>query len=126
LLADDFAITVYAITVFAMTVFAITLEDGTTFGKVGRISHRADPSRAVRGHVEVAEPSEISVNQHGNVAIVTGAGHEKGTSKGKLYEYRDRRPDVWRVSEAVCRQCRSDFRVASLLGEGAHHSVQCS
>ena len=32
---------------------------------------------------------------HGNVAVVTGAYHETGTSKGKYYEYHDRLTDVW-------------------------------
>jgi ketosteroid isomerase-like protein len=32
---------------------------------------------------------------HGNTAVVTGAYHEKGTEKGKPYEYRDRFTDVW-------------------------------
>jgi hypothetical protein len=32
---------------------------------------------------------------HGNAAVVTGAYHEKGISKGKPYEYRDRFTDVW-------------------------------
>jgi len=32
---------------------------------------------------------------HGKTAVVTGAYHEKRTSKGKSYEYRDRFTDVW-------------------------------
>jgi ketosteroid isomerase-like protein len=32
---------------------------------------------------------------HGNTAVVTGAYHESGDSKGKAYEYRDRLTDVW-------------------------------
>lgn len=71
--------------------FAITVEDGSTYGKAGYISHSADTS--VR--VEVAELSELKVHMHGNVAVVTGAYHEIGTSKGKKYEYRDRLTDVW-------------------------------
>ena len=31
----------------------------------------------------------------GKTAVVTGAYHEKGISKGKPYEYRDRFTDVW-------------------------------
>jgi len=71
--------------------FAITVEDGSTYGKEGYISHSADTSV----HVEVAELSELRVHMHGNVAVVTGAYHETGSSKGKHYEYRDRLTDVW-------------------------------
>lgn len=71
--------------------FAITVEDGSTYGKEGYISHSADTSV----HVEVAELSELRVHMHGNVAVVAGAYHETGTSKGKRYEYHDRLTDVW-------------------------------
>jgi len=71
--------------------FVITVEDGSTYGKTGYISHSADSS--VR--VEVAELSELRVRLHGNTAVVTGTYHETGTSKGKPYEYRDRLTDVW-------------------------------
>src|SRR5882672_8783415 len=71
--------------------FAITVEDGSTYGKEGYISHSADTSV----HVEVAKLSELRVHMHGNVAVVTGAYHETGSSKGKHYEYRDRLTDVW-------------------------------
>jgi ketosteroid isomerase-like protein len=35
------------------------------------------------------------VHLHGNLAVVTGAYHERGTSNGKPYEYHDRLTDVW-------------------------------
>lgn len=71
--------------------FVITVEDGSTYGKVGFISHSADSS--VR--VEVAELSQLRVRMPGNTPVVTGAYHEQGISKGKAYEYRDRLTDVW-------------------------------
>jgi ketosteroid isomerase-like protein len=71
--------------------FVITIEDGSTYGKAGYISHSADSSV----HVEVAALSELKVRMHGNTAVVTGAYHETGSSKGKPYEYRDRLTDVW-------------------------------
>lgn len=71
--------------------FVITVEDGSTFGKEGYISHSADSAV----HVDVADLSELRVRLHGNTAIVTGAYHEVGSSKGKHYEYRDRLTDVW-------------------------------
>jgi ketosteroid isomerase-like protein len=71
--------------------FIITVEDGSTYGKTGYISHSAEPSTKV----EVAEMSELKVRMHGNTAIVTGAYHERGESNGKRYEYHDRLTDVW-------------------------------
>jgi hypothetical protein len=50
--AEDFARTVLAV-----TVLAVTVEDGTTFGKEGYISHRADTSRA-RGSGGTIQNSE--------------------------------------------------------------------
>jgi len=71
--------------------FVITVEDGSTFGKEGYISHSADSTV----HVDVADLSDLRVRVHGNAAVVTGAYHEVGSSKGKHYEYRDRMTDVW-------------------------------
>jgi ketosteroid isomerase-like protein len=71
--------------------FIITLEDGSTFSKSGYLAHNGDPTV----HIETTEGSGLSVRMHGNTAVVTGAYHEKGTSKGKAYEYHDRFTDVW-------------------------------
>jgi len=71
--------------------FLITVEDGNTYSKAGYITHSADTT--VR--VEVAELSDLRVRVRGNLAVVTGAYHERGTSNGKPYEYHDRLTDVW-------------------------------
>jgi ketosteroid isomerase-like protein len=73
--------------------FVITVEDGNTYSKAGYITHSADPTV----HVEVAELSDLRVRVRGgdNIAVVTGAYHERGQSKGKPYEYHDRLTDVW-------------------------------
>jgi len=71
--------------------FVITIEDGNVYSKAGYISHSADASTKV----QVAELSDLKVRVHGDTAIVTGAYHEKGESKGKPYEYHDRLTDVW-------------------------------
>lgn len=71
--------------------FIITVEDGSTFSKSGYIAHNGDSTL----HVEVTEMSGLTVRMHGNTAVVTGAYHEKGMSRGKPYEYRDRFTDVW-------------------------------
>lgn len=71
--------------------FIITVEDGSTFSKTGYIAHCADPDNRVL----ISEMSDLKFRIHGNTAIVTGAYHEKGTTSGKPYEYRDRITDVW-------------------------------
>ncbi len=71
--------------------FVITVEDGNVYSKAGYISHSADSSV----QVQVAELSDLKVRLHGDAAVVTGAYHEKGRSKGKPYEYHDRLTDVW-------------------------------
>jgi len=71
--------------------FVITVEDGSVYSKAGYISHSADSGTKV----DVAELSDIKVRMHGDTAIVIGAYHEKGESKGKSYEYRDRLTDCW-------------------------------
>jgi ketosteroid isomerase-like protein len=72
--------------------FVITVEDGNTYSKAGYITHSADSSV----QVDVAELSDLRVRMRGgNIAVVTGAYHEKGRSNGKPYEYHDRLTDVW-------------------------------
>jgi ketosteroid isomerase-like protein len=87
--------------------FAITVEEGSTYGKEGYISHSADTSV----HVDVAELSELKVHMHGNVAVVTGAYHETGNSKGKRYEYRDRFTDVWMKTSGKWQVVASHYSV---------------
>jgi ketosteroid isomerase-like protein len=69
----------------------ITVEDGSTFSKAGYLAHTADSALKVL----ISDLSDVKVRMHGTVAVVTGAYHEKGTSKGKSYESRDRFTDVW-------------------------------
>ncbi|HEY6937904.1 MAG TPA: nuclear transport factor 2 family protein [Terriglobales bacterium] len=71
--------------------FIITVEDGHTYSKPGYLAHSGNSSV----HVQVSDMSDLQVRMHGNTAVVTGAYHEKGTDKGKPYEYRDRLTDVW-------------------------------
>jgi len=65
--------------------------------------------------VEISEMAEIKVRMHGNVAVVTGAYHEKGTSKGRSYESRDRATDVW------MRNANRGWQVIA-----AHYSIPAS
>jgi ketosteroid isomerase-like protein len=71
--------------------FIITLEDGSTYSKSGYIAHSGDPDNKVK----MSKMSDLRVRMHGKTAVVTGAYHEAGTSKGKPYDNRDRLTDVW-------------------------------
>jgi ketosteroid isomerase-like protein len=87
--------------------FIITVEDGSVFGKMGYLSHTADTGT----QVDLAEESDLRVQMHGNVAVVTGAYHEMGTSKGKRYEYRDRMTDVWMKNNGQWQLIASQYSV---------------
>jgi ketosteroid isomerase-like protein len=87
--------------------FVITVEDGSTYSKVGYISHSAETSV----HVQVAELTELKVRVHADVAVVTGAYHETGTSKGKPYEYSDRLTDIWVKSPGGWQVTASHYSV---------------
>jgi ketosteroid isomerase-like protein len=88
--------------------FVITVENGSTYGKTGYISHSAESSV----HVDVAEMSDIKVRMHGNAAVVTGAYHERGDEDGKHYDYHDRFTDVWMKSDGKWQVIASHYSVA--------------
>src|SRR4029077_21230623 len=71
--------------------FIITVEDGSTFSKAGYIAHNGDSTV----HVKKSEMKDLKVRMHDNTAVVTGAYHEIGTSKGNPYEYCNRFTDIW-------------------------------
>jgi ketosteroid isomerase-like protein len=87
--------------------FIITVEDGTTFSKPGYIAHSADSENRVL----ISDMSDLKVRMHGNTAVVTGAYHEKGTSKGKPYEYRDRLTDVWMMIDGRWQVVASHYAI---------------
>ena len=87
--------------------FIITVEDGRTFSKAGYIAQTGGGTTLV----EVSEMSDLKVRIHGNTAVVTGAYHEKGTIKGKLYEYRDRFTDVWMIIDGRWQVIASHYSI---------------
>ena len=87
--------------------FIITVEDGTTFSKTGYLAHTADSEL----HVQISEMTDLRVRVHGNIAIVTGAYHEKGKSKGKPYESRDRFTDVWMKTNSGWQVIASHYSI---------------
>jgi len=84
--------------------YVITVEDGSTYGKVGFISHSSGPLR-----VDIAEMSDLKIRMHGNIAVVTGAYHERGESGGKAYDYHDRFTDVWMKNTAEWQLIASHY-----------------
>jgi ketosteroid isomerase-like protein len=87
--------------------FIITVEDGSTLSKFGYIAHSGDSTL----HVELTEMSDLKVRTHGSTVVVTGAYHEKGLSKGKPYEYRDRFTDVWMKTNGTWQVVASHYSI---------------
>jgi ketosteroid isomerase-like protein len=87
--------------------FIITVEDGSTLSKSGYIAHNGDSTL----HVEISAMSDLRVRMHAKTAVVTGAYHEKGTSKGKPYEYRDRFTDVWMNTNGTWQVIASHYSI---------------
>jgi len=87
--------------------YVITVEDGSTYGKLGYISHTAAPST----RVDIAEFTEMKVRIHGDVAVITGSYHEKGESGGSPYEYHDRFTDVWINADGKWQVIASHYSV---------------
>ncbi len=87
--------------------FIITVEDGTTFSKTGYLAHTADSEL----HVKISDMTDLRIRVHGNIGIVTGAYHEKGTSKGRPYESRDRFTDVWMKTTAGLQVIASHYSI---------------
>ena len=71
--------------------FVITVEDGMRYGKEGYIALVANPNNKV----SISDFADLKVRVSGDVAVVTGSYHEKGTSNGKPYDYKDHFTDVW-------------------------------
>lgn len=87
--------------------FIITVEDGTTYSKSGYIANVGSGAT----HVEVSEMSNLKVNVHRTVAVVTETYHEKGTLNGKPYEYHDRLTDVWIGSDGKWQLIASHYSI---------------
>lgn len=87
--------------------FVITMEDGSVYGKVGFISHTAQPSE----HVEAAELADLKIRVHGDTAVVIGTYHERGQSGGKPYDYHDRLTDVWMKTDGKWKLVASHYSI---------------
>jgi ketosteroid isomerase-like protein len=87
--------------------FIITDEEGLTFSKVGYLAHSGNSDNKVL----ISEMSDLKVRMHGDVAIVTGAYHEKGISNGKPYEFHDRLTDVWMMTGSRWQVIASHYAI---------------
>jgi ketosteroid isomerase-like protein len=87
--------------------YVITMEDGSVYGKVGFISHTAQPSEKV----DLVEFADLKIRMHGDAAVVTGSYHEKGESGGKPYDYRDRMTDMWMKIDGKWKLVASHYSI---------------
>lgn len=90
--------------------YVITQEDGSVYGKVGFISYNAGSLR-----VDLAEASDLKIHMHDNIAVVTGAYHEKGMQGGKPYDYHDRLTDVWMKTNGKWQLIASHYSLPANL-----------
>ena len=87
--------------------YVITMEDGSVYGKVGFISHTAQPSEKVA----VVEFGDLKIRMHGDAAVVTGSYHEQGESAGKPYDYHDRMTDLWMKADGKWKLVASHYSI---------------
>ena len=87
--------------------YVITMEDGSVFGKVGFISHTAQPSEKV----DLVEFGDLKIRMHGDAAVVTGSYHEQGESAGKAYDYHDRMTDLWMKVDGKWKLVASHYSI---------------
>jgi ketosteroid isomerase-like protein len=87
--------------------YVITMEDGSVYGKVGFISHTAQPSEKV----DLVEFGDLKIRMHGDAAVVTGSYHEQGESAGKPYDYRDRMTDLWMKTDGKWKLVASHYSI---------------
>jgi ketosteroid isomerase-like protein len=87
--------------------YVITMEDGSVYGKVGFISHTAQPSEKVA----VVEFGDLKIRMHGDAAVVTGSYHEQGESAGKPYDYHDRMTDLWMKVDGKWKLVASHYSI---------------
>jgi ketosteroid isomerase-like protein len=87
--------------------YVITMEDGSVYGKVGFISHTAQPSEKV----DLVEFGDLKIRMHGDAAVVTGSYHEQGESAGKPYDYRDRMTDLWMKADGKWKLVASHYSI---------------
>lgn len=87
--------------------YVITMEDGSVYGKVGFISHTAQPSEKVN----LVEFADLKIRMHGDAAVVTGSYHEQGESAGKPYDYRDRMTDLWMKTDGKWKLVASHYSI---------------
>ncbi len=71
--------------------FVMTVAEGTVYDKTQIVASVKDKSY----HPDLLQSSDMEVHAYGTTAVVTGAYHERGMDKGKLFERRGRFTDTW-------------------------------
>ena len=69
----------------------LTETDGSVISKTEEVAFSADPQT----HFEVLESHDMTIQIHGDAAVVSGSYREKRTYHGKTFEHRGRYTDTW-------------------------------
>jgi ketosteroid isomerase-like protein len=71
--------------------FVLTDFDGSVLNKAQFLATVRDKSN----QLTLETTQDMKLHRHGDIVVVTGATHEKGTAKGKPYEHHGRFTDTW-------------------------------
>jgi ketosteroid isomerase-like protein len=71
--------------------FVLTDFDGSVLNKAQFLATVRDKSN----QLTLETTLDMKLHRHGDIVVVTGATHEKGTLKGKPYEHHGRFTDTW-------------------------------
>jgi ketosteroid isomerase-like protein len=71
--------------------FVLTDFDGSVLNKSQFLVSVRDKSN----QLTLETIQDMKLHRHGDIVVVTGATHEKGTAKGKPYEHHGRFTDTW-------------------------------
>jgi ketosteroid isomerase-like protein len=71
--------------------FVLTDFDGSVLNKAQFLATIRDKSN----QLTLETTQDMKLHRHGDIVVVIGATHEKGTAKGKPYEHHGRFTDTW-------------------------------
>src|ERR1700738_2957816 len=71
--------------------FVLTDFDGSVLNKSQFLATIRDKAN----QLTLETTQDMKLHRHGDIVVVTGATHEKGTAKGKPYEHHGRFTDTW-------------------------------
>ncbi len=85
----------------------MTETDGSVIDKAQEVAFAADSD----AHMEILETHDMKVHMNGDIAVVVGAFHEKGTYHRKPFEHKGRFTDTWVRQKGTWQCIASQFSI---------------